>query len=419
MAPEMKSSQNLNKLFWILTGLFTGMVIWSAIFKIDKSILATGELKPLGKAVIVQNRFEGKVSEIFVKNGQFIEKNEKLISFETEIDNTELFEIQTSIETNEIKIRRLSSQLKLEYNFARSDHDDPIIFQEQKELLNNELATLDKSIFTLNREKELKLSELDTTKKFITSLIKELKIAEAQYNLSENLFKKGFEGSIALMEKEAEVLKKQTALEENSSKITLTKKEIELIEAKVDNLISEFKKSTLQELVKAKEEVRLLQLKREGLNAKMREFYINAPTSGVVSKMEVENNGAVFKPGETILEILPSNRPLVFYAELPVQYVDEVNLGQLSLITLSTLDTRNQKPLEAKVSEISPDAISSKEKQPHYQVIVKFSNIETIDKESLKPGVTGQASIILGKRTVIEYFLDPIFLALKNSMKES
>ena len=239
MDQEMKSSQNLNKLFWILTGLFTGMVIWSAVFKIDKSILATGELKPLGKAVVVQNRFEGKVSEIFVKNGQFIEKNEKLISFETEIDNTELFEIQTSIETNEIKIRRLSSQLKLEYNFARSDHDDPIIFQEQKELLNNELATLDKSIFTLNREKELKLSELDTTKKFITSLIKELKIAEAQYNLSENLFKKGFEGSIALMEKEAEVLKKKTALEENSSKITLTKQEIELIEAKVDNLISE------------------------------------------------------------------------------------------------------------------------------------------------------------------------------------
>ena len=135
--------------------------------------------------------------------------------------------------------------------------------------------------------------------------------------------------------------------------------------------------------------------------------------------MEAENNGAVFKPGETILEILPSNQPLVFYAELPVQYVDEVSLGQLSLITLSTLDTRNQKPLKAVVSEISPDAISSKEKQPHYQVIVKFSNIETIDKESLKPGVTGQASIILGNRTVIEYFLDPIFLALKNSMKES
>ena len=96
----------------------------------------------------------------------------------------------------------------------------------------------------------------------------------------------------------------------------------------------------------------------------MREFYINAPTSGVVSKMEAENNGAVFKPGETILEILPSNQPLVFYAELPVQYVDEVSLGQLSLITLSTLDTRNQKPLKAVVSEISPDAISSKENSP-------------------------------------------------------
>ena len=190
MDQEMKSSQNLNRLFWILTGLFTGLVIWSAVFKIDKSIFATGELKPLGKAVVVQNRFEGKVSEIFVQNGQFIEENEKLISFETEIDNTELFEIQTSIETNKIKIRRLSSQLKLKYDFASSDHDDPIIFQEQKELLNNELATLEKSVSTLYREKELKLLELDTTKKFISSLNKELKIAEAQYKLSENLFKK-------------------------------------------------------------------------------------------------------------------------------------------------------------------------------------------------------------------------------------
>ena len=40
---------------------FIALVTWSFTFELDKSVIAPGEIKPLGKPIIVQNRFEGKI----------------------------------------------------------------------------------------------------------------------------------------------------------------------------------------------------------------------------------------------------------------------------------------------------------------------------------------------------------------------
>ena len=90
MGPEMTSSQNLNKFFWLSSICFIALVTWSFTFELDKSVIAPGEIKPLGKPIIVQNRFEGKILNLNISQGQEVLKNEKLLSFQTEIDITEL-----------------------------------------------------------------------------------------------------------------------------------------------------------------------------------------------------------------------------------------------------------------------------------------------------------------------------------------
>ena len=52
--------------------------------------------------------------------------------------------------------------------------------------------------------------------------------------------------------------------------------------------------------------------------------------------------------------------------------------------------------------------------------VIEGQQQKVIEKQPmLKSGITGQVSILLGKRTVIEYFLDPIFIALRQVMKEA
>ena len=65
----MKSSINFPKstiIFWALIILFFALLYWAFTFKLQKSINIDGFIRPLGMPIIVQNRTEGKVSEIFI-----------------------------------------------------------------------------------------------------------------------------------------------------------------------------------------------------------------------------------------------------------------------------------------------------------------------------------------------------------------
>ena len=126
------------------------------------------------------------------------------------------------------------------------------------------------------------------------------------------------------------------------------------------------------------------------------QFYINAPTSGVVSKMKQKQWCGIQTWRNHLRDTaIQSTFGILCRATGTI-------CGRSKLRTAVShhfIDLIQEiKTVESSGVRNFSRCYISKEKQPHYQVIVKFSNIETIDKESLKPGVTGQASIILGNR---------------------
>ena len=46
------------------------LVAWSILFEIETSINAEGEITPLGKTIKLQNRFDSKVLEVLVNEGE-------------------------------------------------------------------------------------------------------------------------------------------------------------------------------------------------------------------------------------------------------------------------------------------------------------------------------------------------------------
>lgn len=419
----MKFLENLNRLnvlFWIIICLSFALVAWSILFEIETSINAEGEITPLGKTIKLQNRFESKVLEVLVKEGEKVSAGQKLVYFETEIDLSESKTIQAQIDNLIVRIDRLNRQLKRVTTFRRKPEYDKVIFDEQNSLLINEINDLNSNLLTLAAENELKVSNRQAYKAEIESLEKEVLIARSQLKLARNLFLKGYEGEISLMEKESKLLQTLNLVNENKSRIDITNKEIQLIDTKIKSVISEFSKTTLQVLVESKEELRSLLVQKKAADARIREFNIDAPLTGTISSQTISGSGQVLKPGEIVMEIIPDNKPLVFYAKVSVQYIDDISLGQKTLVTPSTADTRSQKPILGYIHEIAPDSTTVEGEAPYYEVMIKFAdNALKTGSHKLKAGVTGNCSIITGSRTVLEYFLDPIFLALRGAMSET
>ena len=144
---------------------------------------------------------------------------------------------------------------------------------------------------------------------------------------------------------------------------------------------------------------------------------MKAPVDGVLSKLMAENTGQVFSQGDTLAEIIPANIPLVFYGKIPVQHIDEIKLGQVSKVLPSTFDSRTQKALLAKIIEVAPDATTPENEKPFYSVVLKFDGMPN-KRTAIRAGITGSGSLLLGERTVFDYYFEPLLSVFRGALSE-
>ena len=63
--------------------LGTGSVAAGILFRIDEVVTVKGQLKSIGGNVEVKTPVGGKISEVFVKEGQAVSKGDKLLVYDT------------------------------------------------------------------------------------------------------------------------------------------------------------------------------------------------------------------------------------------------------------------------------------------------------------------------------------------------
>ena len=98
----------------------------------ETSINVDGEITPLGKPMKIQNRFEGKVLDVLIKEGDEVSIGKKLILFETEIDLSELNTINAEIANLIVRVDRLNHQLEIEtHPLSRAEYD-PLFLASSK-----------------------------------------------------------------------------------------------------------------------------------------------------------------------------------------------------------------------------------------------------------------------------------------------
>ena len=128
-----------------------------------------------------------------------------------------------------------------------------------------------------------------------------------------------------------------------------------------------------------------------------------------------ENIGQVLQPGTTLVEIIPTNSENVFYIELPVSSISEVSIGQLGKISLANMDARKAEKLSGKLKQLDGDVTVAEDGRKYYSGVIE---VDDTTSPFLVPGVAGEISLSLGKRSVFVYIFDPIIDVIKNSLRE-
>ena len=88
-----------------------------------------------------------------------------------------------------------------------------------------------------------------------------------------------------------------------------------------------------------------------------------------------------------------------------------MRVGQTAKVMLSNMDARVDPPLSAFVANVEANSRTEENGERFFFAEIEFDDLAP--KNLLRPGVDGTAGILLGKRSVVEYVLDPIFTSFK------
>ena len=131
--------------------------------------------------------------------------------------------------------------------------------------------------------------------------------------------------------------------------------------------------------------------------------------------------GAVVRPGESVVEIVPIEDNLLVEARVRPQDVAFISPGQPASIKVTAYDYTVYGDLPGVVERIGADTIMDEEKKPYYRVILKTSKTQLGDADEplpIIPGMVVSADIQTGKKSVLDYLTRPIRTVRHQALRE-
>lgn len=413
----------------ILLVAFGGFGGWAATAELAVSVVAPGAVSVESFKKTIQHLEGGIVKKINVEDGDPVEAGDTLLV----LDNTQArsqLEISRSqyLINRAAEIRLLAEQkgadsLTFPDELLASDAQrvkdvlavQRALFQARRGALEGTLSALDEQMAQMREQIDGLQGMIGVNQQRVASLQGEAQDYRA-------LFKEGLGDNQRLRELERQVMQYQGEIAQNRSRIAELKSQISENKVQKQVKIQEFQKEIGEQLREAQANIADAEERITALSDQVRRTTVTAPVSGTVVGLKVHTVGAVIKPGDPIMEIVPSGDNFVVEARIPDRDIDNIYPGQYAEIRFSAFNQRLSNVIDGEVTQVSADSFEDEATgAKYYKARVKVTDEgrkEMTENMQLLAGMPAEVLIRTGERTFASYMTKPIADMLARAMRE-
>jgi adhesin transport system membrane fusion protein len=376
-----RSTPLANVALYILVIFLLAGLIWARVAKLDEVTRGIGKIVPASQVQVIQNLEGGILSNIYVKEGDTVEKGQMLAQLDDTLFAAQYKQGYAKYITLLASIARLEAetQHKSQITFPSEVQNEPKLISQETKLFNSKMRLLN-----------------NTMKNFQHSY----KLAIRQLNITKPLVKQGVMSKIDLIH---------------------IQKEVSSIKTRMDSYKDDFYETEMTELNGKKAEASILAENLAALKDRMRRTTIKSPVTGIVKQIYTNTLGGVIKPAEPIMEVVPLNDNLVVEAHVQPKDIAFIKIGQDAKVKVTAYDYAIYGGLEGKVTHVSADTSMDPRGNSFYEVTIKTDKNyfgSKVGSLPIMPGMTAQVDIITGKKPVMYYLLKPLLRAKEKAMRE-
>jgi adhesin transport system membrane fusion protein len=403
-----------------LTGGFMAALGWSAYATIDVSATANGRIVPSRQIQLVQNLEGGIVSALLVKEGDNVKQGQVLARIESTEFSASLGEIQSSIAGFKIEMARLTAEtedrpLSVPDDLARAYPD---LVVKQTKLFESRRQGLADTLEGLRQEAAHARNERAKASQSLPLLRQNLAIARKQLAIIEPQVDKGLLSELELLNAKQRILEAQGKINDTEHSLPAAASLIAGTESRIREEQQKFRSQALAQLSDEKVKLNGLEQQLRSHSDRLSRRELKSPVNGVVKKLRMNTIGEVVRPGESILEIVPSEDQLIVEAKVSPKDIAFVHPGQKAFIRVTAYDASIYGSLPALVEQVSADATVGEREEVYYMVRVKATRGYEGKNLPLRAGMVSQVDVVTGQRTVFDYVVKPITKLQYTAMHE-
>ena len=407
--------------------LFVGAGGWAATAQLTGAIIAPGMVKVDQNLKSIQHRDGGIISEIAVREGDFVTKGQVMLRLDDAETRAELSIVRTQL------VELMAKQARL---MAERDNLDSIMMSSELTSRIEDFPHVffgEKRMFDGNRQN--RESQKEQLVLGIDQLGEEIKGLESQRDakIDEIALVKTEHGKIkGLTDKRLIETSRKYIIDREMAKLLGERGEVEANIARAKARMGEIRLQIIaidetarteaqRELSAIEPKLSELRERRVAIEDRLARADIRAPLSGTVNELAVHTIGGVITPAEKLVTLVPADAALKIEAKLSPTDIDQVFVGQPAKLRFSAFNQRTTPELHGRIAYVSAATSSDPSTgQVYYlaDVIVPSDELEKLGDSKLLPGMPVEVFVSTEERTAMSFLSKPLADQFSRAFRE-
>jgi adhesin transport system membrane fusion protein len=396
------------------------LVIWSSVAEIDEVTRGQGRVIPSQKIQVIQSQDGGVVTEILVREGDEVEKGQLMISLDQTRSQSTFRENRAEYQALSVKAARLRAVAeKTEFE------PDPELAQAVPRIVAQESALFESSRAELLTEQQIAEQQLIQREQELVEvtarkrqLAQSLKLVQRELNVTRPMIASGAVSEVELLRLEREVNQLNGEHQQSLAQMKRIESSIREAQRKLQEVELEFINAVRQELADTITRINSLQETGAGLSDKVSQTAVRSPVHGTVKQLFFNTIGGVVLPGKEIIEVVPLDDTLLLEVKIRPQDIAFLIPDQTAMIKFTAYDFVVYGGMEGVVEHIGADTVMDEDGNPFYKVRIRTHEPQLDEDKPIIPGMTVEADILTGKKTILAYLMKPVLRAKQYALTE-
>lgn len=417
----------------LVLAVFGGFGAWAALAPLSSAAIAPGVVSVEGHRKVVQHLEGGIVAAIQVRDGDRVERDQPLLTLDDTQARAQLEVLRGELFQAQARVARLEAQrdgrarpaFPRALTEAGSDPRAAVAMQVQLQTLaarrqarDGEAALYEQQGQVLRAKARGLAAQLAGSELRVRSYAAETEDYAA-------LLAEGHAERQRVRDMERNLAQSEGQRGELLSDLASTDLQIAETRLKIVQLDRELQREVAKELAEGQAELFALREKQRALEDTVARTVVRAPAAGTVLALGVHATGAVVRPGERLLEVVPQTERLVVEAQLAPRDIDQVRIGQTAEVRFPAFKMRTLPRIEGRLVAVSADRLVDEQggqKLPYYlgriEVAEDGQRALRAARLELLPGMPAEVLVHTGERTLVQYLLAPLRDVAARSLRE-